>query len=116
MANLVETSQFYTDLKSKSLPQVCWLVPSVAESEHPPEDVTVGMQYVTSLINAVMQSSYWNDCAIILVWGDYGGFFDHVPPVQTGKYGFGPRVPAIVISLLFAPLRLCVRFWSCSRG
>jgi phospholipase C len=45
-----------------------------------------------------MQSSYWNDCAIILVWDDYGGFFDHVPPIQTDKYGFGPRVPAIVIS------------------
>ena len=106
MAKLVETSQFYIDLRNKSLPQVCWLVPSLAESEHPPEDVTVGMQYVTSLINAVMQSSYWNDCAIILVWDDYGGFFDHVPPVQTDKYGFGPRVPAIVISPYARPGKL----------
>jgi len=73
-------------------------VPSLAESEHPPEDVTAGMQYVTGLINAVMGSPYWLDSAIILVWDDYGGFYDHVPPQQTDKYGFGPRVPCLVIS------------------
>jgi phospholipase C len=45
-----------------------------------------------------MQSSYWNTCAIIVMWDDYGGFYDHVRPIQTDKYGFGFRVPAIVIS------------------
>ena len=98
MAHLVETSQFFADIKDGALPQVCWLVPSLAESEHPPEDVTAGMQYVTGLINAVMESPYWLDSAIILVWDDYGGFYDHVPPQQTDKYGFGPRVPCLVIS------------------
>jgi phospholipase C len=56
------------------------------------------MWYVTKLINAVMQSHYWANCAIILVWEDYGGFYDHVPPIQTDEYGFGFRVPALVIS------------------
>ena len=98
MAHLVYTTQFLTDLQSGSLPEVCWLVPSAEESEHPPYDVTVGMQYVTDLINAVMASPYWSDCAIIVVWDDYGGFYDHVPPQQTDRYGFGPRVPALVIS------------------
>ena len=98
MAHLVFTTQFYSDLASGTLPEVCWLVPSAAGSEHPPYDVTVGMQYVTQLINTVMKTPYWNDCAIIIVWDDYGGFYDHVPPQQTDKYGFGPRVPALVIS------------------
>jgi phospholipase C len=95
---LVQTAQFYTDLAKGKLPQVCWLVPNVAESEHPPQNVQNGMWYVTKLINAVMQSSYWNSCAIIVTWDDYGGFYDHVPPIQTDEYGFGFRVPAIVIS------------------
>jgi phospholipase C len=95
---LVGTKQFYTDLKGGTLPQVCWLTPTFAESEHPPADVATGMWYVTKLINAVMQSGYWNTCAIIVMWDDYGGFYDHVPPIQTDKYGFGFRVPAIVIS------------------
>jgi phospholipase C len=97
-ANLKPTSQFYKDLSSGTLAQVSWLIPTTAESEHPPQDITVGMKYVTNLINAVMQSSYWQNCAIILMWDDYGGFYDHVPPVQTDEYGFGFRVPAIVIS------------------
>jgi phospholipase C len=98
LANLVPTSQFYTDLKNQGLPQVCWLKPASPESEHPPNDITIGMRYVTHLVNAVMKSPYWNNCAIIITWDDYGGFYDHVPPVQTDKYGFGFRVPCLVIS------------------
>ena len=55
------------------------------------------MWYVTNLINAVMQSPMERHCDYISL-GDYGGFYDHVPPEQTDRYGFGPRVPAIVIS------------------
>ena len=98
LANLVPTSQFYTDLKNQTLPQVCWLKPASPESEHPPNDITKGMHYVTHLVNAVMKSPYWNNCAIIITWDDYGGFYDHVPPVQTDMYGFGFRVPCLVIS------------------
>ena len=53
---------------------------------------------MTGLINAVMKSSYWQNCAIILWWDEFGGFYDHVRPIQTDEYGFGFRVPAIVIS------------------
>jgi phospholipase C len=98
LANLVPTSQFFSDLTDGSLPQICWLIPSGSESEHPPADITVGMQYVTGLVNAVMQSQYWPNCAIVITWDDYGGFYDHVPPTQTDKYGFGFRVPCLVIS------------------
>ena len=64
----------------------------------PRSDITVGMWYVTDLINAIMQSSYWKNCAIILMWDDSGGFYDHVAPPQVDEFGFGFRVPAIVIS------------------
>lgn len=97
-SHLALTSQFYTDLANGTLPQVCWLIPDGADSEHPPENIVTGMWYVTGLINAVMQSQYWNSCAIILVWDDFGGFYDHVPPINIDEYGFGFRVPAIVIS------------------
>jgi len=92
------TSQFYRDLNDGNLPQVCWLTPSGSVSEHPPTNVQDGMWYVTDLVNAVMESSYWQSCAIIVMWDEYGGFYDHVPPVQTDEYGFGFRVPALVIS------------------
>jgi len=96
--HLGKTSDFINDVKNSLLPQVCWVTPSAAESEHPPRDVQTGMWYVTDLINAIMESSYWKNCAIILMWDDYGGFYDHVPPPQVDEFGFGFRVPAIVIS------------------
>jgi phospholipase C len=98
LANLELNTHFYKDLQDGTLPQVCWIVPNTADSEHPPEDITVGMKYVTGLVNAVMQSKYWANCAIIVTWDDYGGYYDHVAPIQTDEWGFGFRVPALVIS------------------
>ena len=97
-ARLVPQSQFFTDLKTGQFPQVCWAVPDYADSEHPPYSSTLGMWHVTQLVNAVMNSPYWKDTAIILVWDDFGGFYDHVAPSTVDKFGYGPRVPALIIS------------------
>jgi hypothetical protein len=72
--HLAKTSQFFKDIKQGTLPQVCWLIPTPAESEHPPNSVKTGMRYVTGLVNAVMKSSYWDSCAIVISWDDYGAF------------------------------------------
>jgi phospholipase C len=97
------STEFYTDLQQGTLPQVCWIVPDIARSEHPPFNVQIGMYYVTDLINAVMETSgktndYWKNTAIVLFWDDYGGFYDHVPPKNIDTFGFGFRVPCLVIS------------------
>ncbi|MGD0423795.1 MAG: alkaline phosphatase family protein [Candidatus Bathyarchaeia archaeon] len=67
-------------------------------SEHPPARSDCGMDYVSYLVNQVMQSQYWQSSAIIITWDDYGGFYDHVPPPQVDAYGEGFRVPTLVIS------------------
>ncbi|MBV9155976.1 MAG: hypothetical protein JO097_06920 [Acidobacteriaceae bacterium] len=54
--------------------------------------------WVTSIVNAVGQSSYWPDTAIFVTWDDWGGWYDHVPPPQLDVNGLGFRVPLIVIS------------------
>jgi len=97
--------QFLVDVAQGRLPQVSWLVPTDAYSEHPPAAITTGMEYVTSVINAIMQSPYWNSTAIFLSWDDWGGFYDHVvPPVvdtnltSTPVQGYGLRVPGLTIS------------------
>jgi phospholipase C len=97
-SHLGTTDQFYRDVERNTLPQVCWITPTGPLSEHPPYSVPAGMWYVTGLINAVMRSSYWSSCAIIVTWDEPGGFYDHVPPPQVDKVGFGFRVPALVIS------------------
>jgi phospholipase C len=85
-------------LKSGSFPQVSWVIPSGPLSEHPPASITLGMNWVKSVIDAIMSSPYWDSTAIILTWDDYGGFYDHVPPPQIDKYGLGFRMPALIIS------------------
>jgi phospholipase C len=98
LPHLARTAQFFKDIKGGTLPQVCWLIPSPKESEHPPADIKIGMNYVTRLVNSIMKSSYWASCAIVIFWDDYGGFYDHVAPAQVDQYGYGFRVPALVIS------------------
>jgi phospholipase C len=97
-SHMGQTADFINDVKKGALPQVCWVTPAPDESEHPPNDVQVGMWYVTDLVNAIMRSGYWYNCAIIIMWDEPGGFYDHVPPPQVDEFGFGFRVPALVIS------------------
>ncbi len=96
--HMVSHYEFFEDIRSRQLPEVSWVVPNGPESEHPPADSVRGMWYVTSLVNAVMDSPYWKDTVIIITWDDYGGFYDHVAPPQVDRYGYGPRVPCLVIS------------------
>ncbi len=107
MSHLVSLREFYADAKADRLPEVCWIVPTAADSEHPPADSARGMWHVTGLVNAVMQSPAWKDTVIIVTWDDFGGFYDHVAPPQVDKYGYGPRVPALVISPWAKPGFIC---------
>ncbi|HUA66736.1 MAG TPA: alkaline phosphatase family protein [Alphaproteobacteria bacterium] len=107
MSHLVSLDEFYADAKADQLPEVCWIVPTAADSEHPPADSARGMWHVTGLVNAIMQSKAWKDSVIIVTWDDYGGFYDHVPPPQVDKYGYGFRVPALIISPWSKPGYIC---------
>ena len=107
MSHLVGLDQFYADVKAGTLPEVCWIVPTARDSEHPPANSARGMRHVSDLVNAIMRSSAWKDTAIIVTWDDYGGFYDHVPPPSVDQYGYGPRVPTLVISPYAKPGAVC---------
>jgi phospholipase C len=96
--NVQNLSNFLTAAKAGKLPAVSWIVPQIADSEHPPGLVSQGQSYVTNLVNAVMRSKDWNSSAIFLSWDDWGGFYDHVNPKTVDANGYGLRVPGIVIS------------------
>ncbi len=96
--HFVPRSEIFRDLSNGTLPKVSWIIPSHLISEHPPWNITLGMIWVTDVVDAIMKSKYWNSTAIIVTWDDYGGFYDHVPPPQIDKYGLSFRVPALIIS------------------
>jgi phospholipase C len=131
--NIAPISQYFTDLKNGTLPQVAQIEPDTDAGldEHPgtsdayPTEIQAGAQYVSTLINGLMQSSSWKDSAFLLTYDEPGGFYDHVAPqlavspdgikpvdwlpddICTPVTGTGPlcdfvytgyRVPLIVIS------------------
>jgi phospholipase C len=86
------------DIDDGRLPPMTWVTPRFEVSEHPEYSFCEGENWTTEVINAIMRSPMWEDTAIFLVWDDYGGFYDHVPPPQVDGFGFGIRVPLLVIS------------------
>lgn len=101
-ANIVPMDRLQGDIRAGTLPNVTYIDPEgdVGVSEHPPGSVIAGENWTLSIIDAVMRGPEWASTAIVLTWDENGGFYDHVPPPQVDTYGYGFRVPAIVISPL----------------
>ncbi len=103
-ANVVSLTQLTSDIAAANLPSVTYVDPEgllpgeVAIDDHPPGDVSVGDAWTASVVAAIMASPMWASSAILLTWDEAGGFYDHVPPPQVDSWGYGFRVPMIVIS------------------
>jgi phospholipase C len=91
-------AQIITDISNQQLASVSWVTPNGAASDHPGTGVDTGPSWVSAIVNAVGQSPYWADTAIIVTWDDFGGWFDHVAPPVRNSMEVGLRVPLIVIS------------------
>ena len=109
---------FYTDAAAGTLPQVAYVDPSFffnENDEHPPTNPQRGQQFVASLYAALRASPNWSSSALILLYDEHGGFYDHVPPppaclpddvppatgpddVQAAFDRDGFRVPLVVVS------------------
>jgi phospholipase C len=107
-SRVVPYGQFLTDAAAGTLPAVSWLIPDFVVSDHPsrpglpggPATISEceGENWTVQNINAIMQGPDWPTTAIMLVWDDFGGFYDHLPPPAVDYYGLGIRVPFLVIS------------------
>jgi phospholipase C len=119
-----DLSAFWTALGEDRLPAVTYLKAAAYQDAHPGYSDPIDEQnFVVSVVNAVMNGSYWKDTAIIINYDDSDGWYDHVlgPVVNQsavgddalagtadcgsltavttqGQCGYGPRLPLIVIS------------------
>jgi phospholipase C len=94
----IPNTKVFSDIKNGQLPQVAWIIPTLADSDHPASGYNLGPSWVTSIVNAVGESPYWKNTAILIMWDDWGGFYDNVPPPQLDYTSLGMRVPLIVVS------------------
>jgi phospholipase C len=95
---IVPQTKILTDPKKKHLAAVSWVSPSVQDSDHPEGKSDAGPSWVASIVNAIGKSSYWKSSAIIVVWDDWGGWYDNAAPPQPDFRGLGIRVPCLIIS------------------
>ncbi|MGH2597180.1 MAG: alkaline phosphatase family protein [Actinomycetota bacterium] len=97
-ANIQSNQRYFAAAAAGTLPAVSWVMPTQNLSEHPPDNIGDGEAWVTSVVNAAMRGPDWLHTAIFLTWDDWGGFYDHVPPIRIDANGYGIRVPGILIS------------------
>ncbi|MDX6348069.1 MAG: phospholipase [Streptomyces sp.] len=98
------------DVVAGTLPQVSWIVPNQAFSEHPYAPPGDGAHFVNHVLQALgADRTVFDSTVLILNYDENDGYFDHVPPpvppsgtadeFLSGKpIGLGFRVPLIVIS------------------
>jgi phospholipase C len=120
--------QFLADCKSGKLSDYSFIEPNytdhdgddgeeVASDQHPDHNVQAGEIYIASVYNAIRQNpDLWASTALLVVYDEHGGIFDHVPPPACIPDGYsagpsdtglnltfnferlGVRVPAVLIS------------------
>jgi phospholipase C len=94
-----------SDITNGQLQQVTWVMPHGGASDHPGAGSgNCGPNWVASIVNEIGQSQYWNNTAIIVMWDEWGGWYDHVLPPQypdpftKAQEGLGYRIPLLIVS------------------
>ena len=118
--------QFLADCRAGTLPDYAFVEPNysdhdglVASDQHPDHHVAEGERFIGSIYMAIKSNpALWPNTALLIVYDEHGGIFDHVPPPSPeGKDGdfeappdktgtgqpfkfdrLGVRVPAILVS------------------
>jgi phospholipase C len=92
-------TKIFDDIKAGHLPAVSWVTPDAVDSDHPAEKKDLGPSWVAQVVNAIGESKYWKSCAVVVLWDDSGGFYDHVPPpFYDDQGGLGFRFPMLIVS------------------
>jgi acid phosphatase len=96
------------DIIEGKLPPVAFYKPAGILNEHPGYSVLIpGDEHLAWIVHLMEQSPMKKSFAIFVIYDEFGGQWDHVPPPaapQAGAradfFGPGPRIPAVVISPL----------------
>jgi hypothetical protein len=100
--NVLATKRFVTDATNGDLPTLAYVWHARTENEHPPHDVTRGMDAVWRAVDAVVRGGGWQHTVFMLTYDDWGGYDDHAWTPATEytpdnvQLAFGPRVPLIM--------------------
>ena len=96
-SHIVDMEEFYRDAQAGRLPAVSYIAPG-GLNEHPPGKLVAGQTFVRTIVDELMRSPEWSSTAFVLTYDSWGGWYDHVRPPAVDRYGYGFRVPALLVS------------------
>ncbi|WP_412023782.1 phosphocholine-specific phospholipase C [Burkholderia cepacia] len=74
-------TQLKADVQANALPQVSWLLPPAAYSEHPKFTPLYGAYYLSNILDALTSNpDVWSKTVLLIMYDENDGFFDHVVP------------------------------------
>ncbi|MGS0897062.1 phosphocholine-specific phospholipase C [Burkholderia stagnalis] len=77
-------TQLKADVQANALPQVSWLLPPAAYSEHPKFTPLYGAYYLSTILDALTSNpDVWSKTVLLVMYDENDGFFDHVVPPQA---------------------------------
>jgi phospholipase C len=98
-SHIQDLTNFYTLLDGGSLPALSYVQPNPNHSMHPSSlSISTPAKWVDGLLTRIQNSPQWSSTAIVVLWDESGGWWDHVSPPQVDAQGLGARVPMLVIS------------------
>ena len=93
--NIRPQNDFFNAAASGTLPNITYVVPQ--PSTHEPLPLSSDLRLL-SMVNALRASPDWSSTAVLVVWDDWGGYYDHVRPNVRHGQQLGFRVPMILLS------------------
>ncbi|MFM2484400.1 phospholipase C [Celerinatantimonas yamalensis] len=90
-------------LRQQHLPAVSFVFPNHAQNGHVGASSPLDEQrFLRHLMAHLKQSKQWQSSAVMLVWSNANGWYDHVTPPNAPQGmsggGYGPRLPFLLIS------------------
>lgn len=75
-----------TTLTNGSFPSVAFITPAPSVSMRTGDShLANGVGWLDSLVDSVRNSAVWSSTAIVVLWDESGGWYDHVPPPQLAN-------------------------------
>ena len=107
LSNFTHVANFAADCQEDRLPTVSFIDPPFTlADDHPTHDPRMGQKFVGLVVDALTHSESWAKTALLILYDENGGFYDHAappagvgaPPAPLLDQPLGFRVPAIVVS------------------
>lgn len=97
--HLKDEKDFLAAIKANQLPAVSYYKPIGDENEHPGyAEITSGDRKLSEVLAALEAMPSWPRTAVIITFDENGGFWDHVAPPKSDRWGPGTRVPTVIVS------------------